>query len=184
MKLTLDEVKDLGGNESDMELLKGIDSDDDEGDEETVVGLTDSETPEASLVDELKRLIHSPDKVSPTPEQKAANKTVQQNIAKLVKKKFPKKLLFNPAETWYDIQLPLLQEKVSDDIKEQYTEKLFDLAHSLYEAQADIYRGTTRLLTFFSQHQSLLDRILNLYPRFCILEQSPTRFYRFFNAKI
>ncbi|KAL3897440.1 MAG: hypothetical protein SGCHY_003409 [Lobulomycetales sp.] len=140
MKLTLDEVKDLGGNESDMELLKGIDSDDDEGDEETVVGLTDSETPEASLVDELKRLIHSPDKVSPTPEQKAANKTVQQNIAKLVKKKFPKKLLFNPAETWYDIQLPLLQEKVSDDIKEQYTEKLFDLAHSLYEAQADIYR--------------------------------------------
>lgn len=170
MSLALKEVLELGGNESDMELLASVNSDDDNEatftsekiiEESVLAGLqkllkelpkTKNDKGKKDDKKTQKSFVVLEDKVQPsvaTPSILIAEASVdstgklQKLNSKLMKEPLPKNLVFETNSNWYGLQdMPVLHS--TGVLSKGDIGLMFERAKDLYDSQVEIYRGKQR----------------------------------------
>jgi hypothetical protein len=183
MSLSLQEVADLGGNDSDFELLQGVDSDQENDGTTGRQGGAKTAVDEDSILAGLQELLGEEKGKTTKPKKKKESSEPTPVIVKIAEKKdkgaerierdkkvkadraarkenpvavvvptgttdkapqnCPKKLLFEPSDNWYAIELPALVASAESGGRWEQVEidRMYEKAKGLYESQVAIYKS-------------------------------------------
>lgn len=131
MKLSAADIAALGGNESDLELIDGVGSEDEGFDVEqvrkelgTIVEQRASKKPAAATKDKRPKKQLSQKQVT---KLEPARKDIKNG-----------KLLFASNENWFGVELARLV--AIENVNEEEISKLYEKAKTLYESQVEIHQ--------------------------------------------